>query len=168
MTALFALHHARWGAASEAFTPAREALHREVAAAALREGWLRLWLLEVAGAPVAVWYGFRSGGREWYYQAGRDPAFERDSIGFVLLAHTLRAAIEDGVTEYRMLRGDEAYKSRFATREDELQTRVLGGTVVGRVAARAVAVAAGRPAARARLKKFEQRPGAEGMVEAAR
>lgn len=130
--ALLSLHDARWGAASGAFAPKRRALHREFAAVALERGWLRLWLAEVGGRTIAAWYGFRFGGAEWYYQAGRDPDWEGSSVGFVLLAHTLREAFADGVREYRLLLGDESYKDRFATDDPGLETIALAGTRRGR------------------------------------
>ena len=89
--------------------------HRRFAAAAHERGWLRLYLLEVDGAAVAAWYGWRVGDRFSYYQAGFDPAWSRYSVGFLLLAETIREAISEGATEYDLLLGDEAFKSRFAT-----------------------------------------------------
>jgi CelD/BcsL family acetyltransferase involved in cellulose biosynthesis len=118
---LFALHEAVRGEGSQFAGPHR-AFHRELAAIALARGWLRLWFLELDGRPRAAWYGFRFGGVESYYQAGRDPAWNAYSPGFVLLAHTVRAALEDGVREYRFLRGDEAFKYRFATADPGLDT----------------------------------------------
>ena len=56
---------------------------------ALERGWLRLWVLEADGKAVAAWYGFRFAQIDWYYQSGRDPDWERQSVGFVLLAHTI-------------------------------------------------------------------------------
>ena len=124
---LFALHDARWpNGESRAFAGRRADFHRAFAAAALDRGWLRLWFLELDGRPVAAWYGFRFGGAEHFYQSGRDPRLERDAVGFVLLAHTIRAAIDDGVREYRLLRGHEAYKQRFATEDRGVETVVLG------------------------------------------
>ena len=38
------------------------------------------------------------------------------------MAHTVRVAIADGVEEYRLLRGDEPYKARFATDDPGLET----------------------------------------------
>ena len=129
---LFALHRSRFGKAS-GFAP--EAFHREIARSALETGRLRLWILELDGRPAAAWYGFRVGDVESYYQAGRDAAYDDVSAGFVLLAHTIRAALDDGVTEYRLLRGDEAYKRRFADDDPGLETVIransrLGGTAV--------------------------------------
>jgi CelD/BcsL family acetyltransferase involved in cellulose biosynthesis len=125
---LFALHRARWGDSS-GFRP--EALHREFARLALDRGWLRLWLLELNGEPAAAWYGFRIGGVESYYQAGRDGRFDADSVGFVLLAHTVRTALDDGIDEYRFLRGPEAYKLRFANADSGLETVAVSGSRLG-------------------------------------
>ena len=106
---LFALHRSRWGSRTTDFVDS--AFHREVARTALERRWLRLWLLELDDRPVAAWHGFQVGDVASYYQAGRDPAYEQLSVGFVLLAHTLRAAIAEGATEYRMGRGDEAFNT---------------------------------------------------------
>ena len=121
MDRLFELHRLRWGDTGSAFLP-REAFHREFAATALARGWLRLWLLELDGRPAAAWYGFRFGGVEHYYQSGRDPAFDPRSAAFVLLAHTIRAAFDDGVTEYRFGRGQDPYKYRFTDQDPGLET----------------------------------------------
>ena len=104
------------------------AFHLDFARAALARGWLRLWLLELDGQPVAAWYGFRYAGCEWYYQMGRDPRRDRQAVGFVLLCHTMRDAFDAGVREYRLLRGDEEYKDRFATHDPGLATVAVART----------------------------------------
>jgi CelD/BcsL family acetyltransferase involved in cellulose biosynthesis len=143
MEALVRLHGQRWGQrATQALGPARAAFHQEFAGIALERGWLRLWLAEIDGRTVAAWYGFRYGGAEWYYQSGRDPAFERHSLGLVLLAHTIREAMNDGAREYKLLRGAESYKDRFATADHGLQTVAVGRGVLGRAVSRAVPAAA--------------------------
>jgi CelD/BcsL family acetyltransferase involved in cellulose biosynthesis len=133
---LFALHAARWPEGT-AFLE-HELFHREFAACALESGWLRLWFLELDERPVAAWYGFRFGGIEFHFQSGRDPGL-RESVGSVLLAHTVREALKDGVSEYRFLRGGEAYKHRFATEDPGLETIGFAGSRLGRGA-----LAAGR------------------------
>jgi CelD/BcsL family acetyltransferase involved in cellulose biosynthesis len=140
---LIRLHDARWGGRSSAFAGARAAFHAEFAAAALRRGWLRLWFLEVDGRAVAAWYGFRFAGRESYYQSGRDLDYDHLSVGTVLLLHSIRAALEDGIDEYRFLRGDEAYKYRFAVEDDGVETVALASSI-GTRAALAVAGKASR------------------------
>jgi CelD/BcsL family acetyltransferase involved in cellulose biosynthesis len=152
MEALFDLHRRRWGPdASGAFGADREAFHLAFAAAAQQRGWLRLWLAEVEGRPVAAWYGFRFGGADWYYQFGRDPEWDRESVGLVLLAHTLREAMADGLGEYRLLRGSEPYKDRFSTRDPGIQTVAVPAGVGGRAAVVAAERALAVPAARRAL-----------------
>lgn len=124
MDTLFRLHRERWDGAETPFLQAA-AFHREFAAQALAQGWLRLWFLEIAGRPVAALYGFRFAGAESAYQAGRDPAFADQPAGFVLLAHAVGEALADGMGEYRLLRGGAAYKDRFATSDPGLETSGL-------------------------------------------
>lgn len=135
LDALFALHRARRPTGSS--FSALEGFHRDFARTALERGWARLWFLDVDDVPRAAWYGFRLGGVEAYYQAGRDPAWDRHSVGFVLLAHTIRAALEDGMREYRFLRGDEAFKYRFADGDPGLETIAIarGALAAGLLAA---------------------------------
>jgi CelD/BcsL family acetyltransferase involved in cellulose biosynthesis len=132
---LFALHRARWQGSSSAFV-ADEPFHREFAACALERGWLRLWFMELDGTAVAAWYGFRFGGAEFAYQSGREPSLDARSIGFVLHVHSMREALQDGVHEYRFLRGGEAYKSRFANEDGGLVTIGLAQNLMGRAALR--------------------------------
>jgi CelD/BcsL family acetyltransferase involved in cellulose biosynthesis len=134
---LFRLHDARWSDADDetnAFDESRRSFHRAFARHAAERGWLRLWMLEADGQPVACWFGFRFAQVDWYYQSGRDPAWERDSVGFVLLCHTIAAAFDDGMLEYRLLRGGEGYKDRFASDDPGLETAALTRGAVGRAA----------------------------------
>jgi CelD/BcsL family acetyltransferase involved in cellulose biosynthesis len=131
---LVRLHDLRWRGRSDAFAGPLLAFHHDFAAAALERGWLRLWILEVDDQPAAAWYGFRFGGVESYYQAGRDDAYDAWSTGFVLLAHTVRAAFDDGQREYRFLIGDEPYKSRFTQDDGTVQTLAVAAGPLGEAA----------------------------------
>ena len=146
---LFELHRRRWRDRRTNFL-AHERFHREFAALALDRGLLRLWLLETADGPVAAWYGFRFAGSELYYQAGRDPAYDHASVGLALLAHSIREAQQDGVHEYRFLRGGEEFKQRFTSDDTGLET-------VGRVRSRRGALAL-RAADLARRLRLRARP----------
>jgi CelD/BcsL family acetyltransferase involved in cellulose biosynthesis len=134
MRTLFHLHRARWGKVTTAFPEELVPFHMDLADAALRAGWLRLWFAELDGRPAAAWYGFRMGGADWFYQQGRDPAWERESLGFVLTAHTIREAVTDGMSRYRFLLGGEEYKARFATSEPSVETVTLAATARGTAA----------------------------------
>jgi hypothetical protein len=57
-------------------------------------------------------------------------------VGLIIMARAIRSAIDDGVPEFRMLRGGEAYKFRFANRDPGVETLALplgplGAAVVG-------------------------------------
>jgi CelD/BcsL family acetyltransferase involved in cellulose biosynthesis len=117
MATLFRLHDMRWAAreGTSSLTGQRaRAFHADFAAAARERGWLRLCFLEVDGEPVAGWYGWYVGSRFAYYQAGFDPAWADRSVGFVLFTQTIRAAADEGASEYDMLLGEEGFKGRFA------------------------------------------------------
>ncbi|MEA2411120.1 MAG: hypothetical protein QOC77_1681 [Thermoleophilaceae bacterium] len=146
---LFRLHDARWSGADEetsAFDERRRAFHGAFARHAVERGWLRLWVLEADGEAVAAWYGFRFAQIDWYYQSGRDPLWERQSVGFVLMAHTIQGAFDDGMREYRLLRGGEGYKDRFASDDPGIETMALTRGVVGRAALLAAKGARSMPA----------------------
>jgi len=127
---LFRLHALRFGERSS-FAP-RAAFHRRFAAIALARGWLRLWTLEVDGRAVASRYDFSYGDAYYAYNAGRDPAWARGSVGLVLRAHTMQTAFRESVADYHFLRGDEGYKSRFGTTDDPLVSIARARSWLGR------------------------------------
>ena len=140
--ALYRLHGERWGEETTGvFEGDRGAFHREFAEAAQQRGWLRLWLAEVDGETVGAWYGWRYANAEWYYQAGRDPRFDKAGLGTVMLVHAMRSACEDGVAVFHFLGGEHAeqFKERFANGDAGTETRVLASGLGGRLAAVALA-----------------------------
>jgi CelD/BcsL family acetyltransferase involved in cellulose biosynthesis len=153
----FRLHEARWGARSPLLRWSE--FHARFARVALERGWLRLWFLELDGRPAAAWYGFRFGHVESYYQAGRDLARRDASVGFVLLAHTIREAARDGMREYRFLRGGERFKSRFADSDPGLETVVVTRGARGRLAGAAASGALRSDRARSLLGRLAARAG---------
>ncbi|HEX8121470.1 MAG TPA: GNAT family N-acetyltransferase [Solirubrobacteraceae bacterium] len=140
---LFRLHDLRWEAegGTAAFTDDRRAFHRDFAARALERGWLRLWIADVDGEPAAAWYGLRHAGRDWYYQLGRDPRWDKYKIGFVLLVHTIREAFEAGAASYHFGLGGEEYKDRFATHDHGLLTVTSGRSRAAKLAGAAIRAA---------------------------
>ena len=129
---LFRLHEQHWPDSD--FAGRHAAFHREFARIARERGWLRLWLLERDGEALAAWQGFRFAGVESYYQAGRLSDWEGPPIGLLVLAHSIRAALEDDVREYRFLRGSEPFKYRFATEDAGIETVVRGRGALGSAA----------------------------------
>ncbi len=126
LAALIHLHDARWRNASTAFEPANRPLYEAFTRLAAERGWLRLWLAEVDGCPIAARLGFYFAGRAWAYQSGRDPAWDKSGVGIVLLVHTLREAFRDGLLEYRLLVGREPYKQNLVPEERWVETLAVG------------------------------------------
>jgi CelD/BcsL family acetyltransferase involved in cellulose biosynthesis len=110
---LVTLHERRWNGQGALHLPREGRLHRSFAAslAARRELWLTT--LDVDGAAAAAWYGFASRDTVYFYQSGRDPRWERESLGLVLMGAMIRRAIERGYRRFDFLRGEDAYKGHW-------------------------------------------------------
>lgn len=141
LATMIGLHQRRFDSGqSNTFTEARRRFHEDWARKCLDQDRLRLWTLRLDGEAVAAWYGFRFGSVEAFFQSGRDPDRNQDSVGFVLLAHTIREALEDGMTDYRFLRGDEGYKNRFANGGYQVATVAVPMGPLGRLGTRLLAL----------------------------
>lgn len=113
MEALFKLHEQRWNAQDQPgvlAAPRLRSFHDEVAAGMMSKGKLRLYALRVNGDDAAVFYGFAHAGRMYSYLTGIDPSAGYYSPGTNLLHHVIGEAISEGIQEFDMLRGEEAYK----------------------------------------------------------
>jgi CelD/BcsL family acetyltransferase involved in cellulose biosynthesis len=111
---LFAFHQARWGARGTAFqTDALRAFHLDVTARARNAGWLRLYTLHLDEDLAAVMYGFSFKGRFYFYQHGYDARYQPYSLGRAVVDLSIRAAIDEGLSEFDLLNGNEAYKSAW-------------------------------------------------------
>ncbi len=123
------LHQLRWAAegGSAGIPPGPvEDFHRAVAPRLAARGWLRLYTLQVGGAPVAAVYGIEMGRRFSYYQSGYDPAWSARSPGLVLVGRTIEDAYAHGLSDYDFLRGTEPYKLDWAwDRRETCTLRVL-------------------------------------------
>ena len=116
MTRLFHLHGRRWNQRwlPGVFAGKRiQAFHRDVARRLLGQGWLRLFTLCLDGETQAVLYCFRYGNRLCYYQGGFEPTLARLSLGTVLTARAMQAAISEECQVFDFLRGDEPYKAKW-------------------------------------------------------
>jgi CelD/BcsL family acetyltransferase involved in cellulose biosynthesis len=109
------LHTLRWGGGGAFRDPAWERLHREFAAALAERGQLWLLTLDLDGEPAAAWYGFALGDTVYHYQSGRDPRWERERVGTVLMSMIIRRAIERGYRRLDFLRGEEPYKAEWTS-----------------------------------------------------
>ena len=124
LAALARFHNRRYadrGGSTAFASAAARAFHEDATRRALDRGWLRMYRLTLNGTTAAVMYGFHMGGRFYFYQHGYDDTYAPQSIGLVLMALTIKAAISEAATEFDMLWGTEAYKSRWARRAGVLQ-----------------------------------------------
>src|SRR5262245_59047567 len=126
---LLDLHGARWQDETLALGEERIiAFHREALAGLAERGMAEIHLLWAEGKPRAALYGFRHGRRFAFYQSGRDPAWQERAVGTVLLGKLIGDAFADGLEEFDFLRGDEAYKMRWANG----QRTLIAARAVGR------------------------------------
>ena len=120
---LVRLHHLRretLGGSDGLDGDAAIAFHDAVTKRAQAQGWLRLYRLSLDGVAVAAVYGFQVAGRFYFYQSGFDPAYGKHSVGLLVLAHSIRAAIEEGASAYDLLHGNEGYKYHWTSVEQSL------------------------------------------------
>jgi CelD/BcsL family acetyltransferase involved in cellulose biosynthesis len=118
LTRLFELHGRRWNQRwlPGVFAGKRvQAFHRDAARRLLGKGWLRLFSLRLDGETQASLYCFSYGKRLCYYQGGFEPTLARLSLGTVLTARAMQAAIAEQHEVFDFLRGDEPYKAKWTT-----------------------------------------------------
>jgi len=113
----FALHRLSRGEKAGFMTPAVERFFRDVADALAPLDRLRLGVLTLDGADVAVLFGFALGKVIALYNAAYDPRQASLSVGIVSHAWAIREAIASGYTTYDLLRGDEPYKYDLGARD---------------------------------------------------
>jgi CelD/BcsL family acetyltransferase involved in cellulose biosynthesis len=112
-TRLVTLHERRWKGAGAFRAPEAGCLHRRFAAELAARGQLWLTTLDLDGAAAAAWYGFTWCNTVYFYQSGRDPRWDRESVGLVLMGVMIRRAIERGYRRFDFLRGEDAYKRQW-------------------------------------------------------
>jgi hypothetical protein len=100
------------------------------------QGWLRLGVVRVAGAPIAAQFWFTIDRRAYIFKLAYDEEQSKWSAGTVLSAHLFRHALDvDRVVEIDYLTGDDAYKKSWMTHRREriglmaCNLRSIGGMV---------------------------------------
>jgi CelD/BcsL family acetyltransferase involved in cellulose biosynthesis len=124
LTRLFDFHETRFGRRGTAFhTSALRSFHLEASDRLQRSGLLRLYTLHLDDELVGVMYSMAFRSRLYFYQHGYDPRFQSYGVGRALLDLTIRSAIEDGLAEFDLLYGTEAYKAAW-TSDSKPLTRI--------------------------------------------
>ncbi len=84
--------------------------HRLLAFRFSAKGWLNLAFLKIGTREVACEYTFKYRDALYSYQSGFDPEFGKNNVFKVLRSYVIENAIQQGVKEFDLLRGEEAYK----------------------------------------------------------
>jgi CelD/BcsL family acetyltransferase involved in cellulose biosynthesis len=126
---LIDLHQRSWQARGKpgAYASARfAAFHREVVPRMFARGLVQLNWLELAGVPIAAEYQLRGAGVLYAYQGGFDPDHHEVEPGRLAISAVLRQSIDQGLSYYDLLRGDEPYKAHWrAEPRQMLRVRVV-------------------------------------------
>jgi CelD/BcsL family acetyltransferase involved in cellulose biosynthesis len=133
---LIRLHLARWrkdGLPGTMARPGFAEFLRDICGNPTMGLTCRLHVLQHEGRPAAALLAFYWGQSALYYQAGWDPESPLSGLspGVVLMAASIRDAIQSGLSYYEFLRGDEAYKSRWTQTHRTTATLLVGRGMVG-------------------------------------
>jgi len=82
----------------------------EIVQAAADHGWLDLRFLLVGRERAAGYLNFIYGNQVWVYNSARAGKFSSISPGIALMGMLIEEAIQDGLTAFDLMRGDEDYK----------------------------------------------------------
>jgi CelD/BcsL family acetyltransferase involved in cellulose biosynthesis len=78
-------------------------------------GWLDIVYLKTGEIPISYHYGFKFRKKYYYYNLAYDESYSKYSPGMLLLKELIKESFQDGYNEFDFLRGDELYKSDWAT-----------------------------------------------------
>lgn len=95
----------------------KEGFFRDIAQELFKQGWLDLFFLKLRGREVASLFCFNYQRRLYLYNSGYDPDYSSFSPGIVLLNYCIADAIDRGIKEFDLLRGNESYKYHFGARD---------------------------------------------------
>jgi CelD/BcsL family acetyltransferase involved in cellulose biosynthesis len=84
---------------------------------ASEEGILRLAVMRINGVVTAMQYAVQWKGAFWLLKIGHDEAYAKCSPGMLLLQHTLRYAMEQGLHSYEFLGAAESWTRRWTSEE---------------------------------------------------
>jgi len=101
------------------------AFHREMSAAMLDAGSLRLHGVTIDERIVAVVYGFAAREVLYLYLQGYDPTLAELSPGTLAVGFAVAEAAREGARAVDMLRGREGYKYRFGARDQVTYRRIV-------------------------------------------
>ncbi len=114
------LHQKRWNQLGQrgsfAKLPMLKKFHDLFASRALNEGWLKLYILQIDGRPIAAQYGFIYNDVFSQLLEGIDPDYSAGA-GSALRVHVIQNLCNRGVSEYDFLGGYSSHKKRWGALE---------------------------------------------------
>lgn len=121
--ALLTLHQMQWGLKPESSLK----LYRSIFRRCFENNRFWLNVLWSATTPVAATGIFVDSKKKTYYgyMTGYNPEFSKLSPGRVMMAYSIRHAIENGFQIYDFLRGDEDYKFTYFGAQERFNTSVM-------------------------------------------
>lgn len=122
---LVRLHTSRWTAQGRAgvfASPRFTAYHKRLARALLPLGMLKIRMLSLNDATIAVLLNFQCGNTEYFYQGGFDVAgAAKYSPGIVAHVYAIENAIHGGLDHYDFMKGGAtSYKTEFGCTESPM------------------------------------------------
>jgi CelD/BcsL family acetyltransferase involved in cellulose biosynthesis len=115
---LFELHQKRWQAVnvkSKFNQPEAREFYRAVSEAFYQNNWLDFSFLNVDGKPVSVVWGFKYNDTFHDMTIAFDINFSNYSVGYLHTVKLIEDTIRNGLKKFDFLKGDERYKSHWAS-----------------------------------------------------
>jgi CelD/BcsL family acetyltransferase involved in cellulose biosynthesis len=119
MDVFFKLHQKRWTSKGELGVFNESVFrnfHTDVAECFAKKGWLRLHFLTVDDEIVSATYDFNYNQKVYFYLSGWDPKYSQYMVGNLAHKYEIAECIREGLTEYDLMRGNEAYKRKWTTK----------------------------------------------------
>ena len=106
-------------------TSQRERFFKQMVDKLARSNVVKLFFMEISGERVASALCFDFGNVRYLYNSGFNPDYSSLSVGLLLKAMCIRQAIEEGMTYFDFLRGDEPYKYDLGAKDVPLFALVV-------------------------------------------
>ncbi len=125
MNSFISLHSMSQPEKAEFWNDKRKEFFFEMARKMDEKKFLKLSFLRLDNFPIASTLSFVYNRKIYLYNSGYDTTTPEFSGGLVLLANNIRQAIEEKMTHFDMLRGNESYKYDFGSLETNISTAII-------------------------------------------
>jgi len=95
------------------------AFYRDFLQGFAQNNWLNIWMGYLNDKPVAYLINFDYDNKIWFYNGAYDNTANQYSIGSILTHYAVKDAFMRNKREYDFLRGEESYKSHWASKNRE-------------------------------------------------